>query len=425
METDSKAGRRLIVMGQGYVGLPLSMAACHAGWDVVGFDPDEARVDSISVARSILEDLSDADLRAAIESGRYRVTSDPGEIIGFDVAVICVPTPLKESMPDLSYVDSACVYIGASLRPGCLVVLESTTYPGTTEARARPLLEELSGLAAGRDFYLGYSPERIDPGNAVWTIRNTPRIVSGVSQECLNRTRKFYESFVSKVLTVSTPSTAELVKILENTFRYVNIALVNEFAMLSHELGIEFSEVVEAAATKPYGFMSFRPGAGVGGHCLPVDPTYVNWLSRRELGRTVRFVDLADDVNSSMASYVADRIASALNGRGRPVLGSEILLLGMAYKRNSSDIRESSSFSVALALQRLGARVRCADPRIDSATLAPRYEFTEATRERAASSDVVVILVDHDDFDLRMIAESAPLVFDCTYSVQGDNVLRL
>ena len=335
------SARRLVLMGQGYVGLPVAMRAVARGYSVVGFDTDEARVKRLNAGESYVEDVPDAVLQEALATDRYRATTVERDCAGFDVAVITVPTPLREGVPDLSYIEASARMLGRYLRPGATVVLESTTYPGTTEELVKPILEEMSGLLAGPDFHLGYSPERIDPGNPQWGFVNTPKVVSGIDEASLAAVDAFYASLVDRTVPVAGAKEAELTKLLENTFRHVNVALVNELAMFADDLGIDVWSAIDAASTKPFGYMRFTPGPGVGGHCLPIDPSYLSWRVRRSLGHTFRFVELANDVNDHMPDYVVRRLTYGLNRRRKPVNGSRVLLLGLAYKRNTSDSRES------------------------------------------------------------------------------------
>jgi len=331
---------RVAVVGQGYVGLPLAMRAVEVGFDVVGVDTDPHRVARLRAGDSYVEDVPAAVVRAALDCGRYTPSGDYAAAAGFRYAVVTVPTPLREGSPDLSYVTGAVRALGARLTAGATVVLESTSYPGTTQHLVGPLLEQESGLRAGVDFHLGYSPERIDPGNKVWTLVNTPKVVSGVDAASLRRVQDFYDRLVDKTVPVRGTREAELAKLLENTFRHVNIALVNELAIFAHQLGIDLAEAIEAAGSKPFGFLPFSPGPGVGGHCLPIDPSYLSWEVKRALGRGFRFIELANDVNGYMPDYVVQRLLLALNARRRSVNGARILLLGLAYKPNTGDCRE-------------------------------------------------------------------------------------
>ncbi|MSO86152.1 MAG: nucleotide sugar dehydrogenase [Acidimicrobiia bacterium] len=401
-----------IIVGQGYVGLPLAMRAVAAGYEVIGYDVDEARVAALTSGTSFVEDISDHDVAEALATGRYRAVSTLAGLARFDVAIITVPTPLRESIPDLTFIDKAGADLAPLLTPGATVVLESTTYPGTTEERLAPILAAGSGLRAGEDFHLGYSPERIDPGNQTYTLVNTPKVVSGVDAASLAAVRLFYDRIVETTVPVSTPKEAELTKLLENTFRHVNIALVNELAMFAHDLGIDVWEAIDAASTKPFGYLRFTPGPGVGGHCLPVDPSYLSWQVKRRLGQSFRFVELANDVNEHMPDYVVRRLFSALNDQGKPIRGSRILLLGISFKANVGDWRESPSHRVAHLLADLGAELVAADPHVASDRFPAGVRPVEATPEEIASADAVVLLVDHAAFDPAVIVAHARYVLD-------------
>ncbi|MEJ5255672.1 MAG: nucleotide sugar dehydrogenase [Acidimicrobiales bacterium] len=408
----SSAPQRLVVVGQGYVGLPLAIRAVEQGFDVVGLDVDETKIKRLCAGESPVEDITDARLRDALATGRYLPTTSPEHCAGFDVAVISVPTPLTEGNPDLSYIEQAAATLAPHVRPGCTVVLESTTYPGTTEELVGPILEDGSGLVAGSDFHLGYSPERIDPGNRDWRLENTPKVVSGIDDASLEAVKGFYDAIVDTTVPVSSPKEAELTKLLENTFRHVNIALVNELAMFANELGIDVWEAIDAASTKPFGFMRFTPGPGVGGHCLPIDPSYLSWRVRRSLGETFRFVELANDVNDHMPDYVVRRLMIALNRRGLAVKGQRVLLLGMSYKRNTGDARESPSQPIARQLVQLDAEVLAADPFVDDRYLPPGVTRVDLTADVIRSAAAVLLLVAHDAFDTALIVENATYVFD-------------
>jgi UDP-N-acetyl-D-glucosamine dehydrogenase len=406
------------VLGQGYVGLPVAMRAAAVGFTVVGFDVSEAKIASLAAGTSYVEDIPDAELNDALAAG-YVATTDAAALEGFDVAVITVPTPLREGAPDLSFVESAARLLVPALRRGALVVLESTTYPGTTTELVAPILEE-SGLKAGADFALGYSPERIDPGNPRWNLVNTPKVVSGIDDTSRDLVEAFYGLLCDKTVPVGSPAEAELVKLLENTFRHVNIALVNELAMFARELGVDIWSAIDAASTKPYGFMRFTPGPGVGGHCLPIDPSYMSWTVKRQLGQAFRFVELANEVNEHMPDHVATRVMTLLNRDGRAVRGTKILLLGLTYKAGTSDFRESPSMVVAERLSVLGADLRACDPHLsDVAASAVEMPIVAFTPEELAAADLVLVLVDHPEFDPDMIAEHAPLVFDTKAVLRG------
>jgi UDP-N-acetyl-D-glucosamine dehydrogenase len=400
------------VLGLGYVGLPLAVRAAEAGYQVVALDVDEHRVKRLSAGESYVEDVPAQRLAAVVGDGRLRPTRDPGDAQALDVYVLTVPTPLRGHEPDLSAVEGAGRTVARLIRPGALVVLESTSYPGTTQDFLAPLLEAGSGLRTPGDFFLGYSPERIDPGNAVWRLENTPKLVSGVDGESLRRVCEFYSSIVERVVPVSSPRTAELAKVMENTFRQVNIALVNEIATVAGDLGVDIWEAVDAAATKPFGYMPFRPGPGVGGHCLPCDPTYLSWQVRRLCGRPLRMVELAQEVNTAMPAHVVARVAESLSERDRPLAGSRILLLGLAYKKNSSDLRESPALEVARLFDEQGARVRVSEPHVPADLIPSHLALVSPTEQEVRGADAVVLLADHDAFDYPMIQRVARYVFD-------------
>lgn len=414
---------RVVVVGQGYVGLPLAIRAAEVGHQVVGYDVDARRVKSLAAGESYVEDVSSARLSRALELGTYQVSDLARDCGGFDVAVVTVPTPLQDGAPDLRYIEESAHTLARFLRPGATVVLESTTYPGTTEELFGPILEDGSGLTAGVDFHLGYSPERIDPGNKVWGFQQTPKVVSGVNALSLKAVETFYAGLVDTTVPVRSPKEAELAKLLENTFRHVNIALVNEIAMFARHLDIDVWQTIEAASSKPFGFMKFTPGPGVGGHCLPIDPSYLSWRVQRELGQNFRFVELANDINSHMPEYVARRVMDALNAKRRSVNGSRILLLGLAYKKNTGDARESPAVRVSQLLLDMGAKVRAADPHVvESIKVDTRLSRVEPTRKELAAADVVVLLTDHDSFDYPMITEHASLILDCRNRLSGPTV---
>ena len=413
----------VVVAGLGYVGLPLAMRATAVGHRVVGYDTNPGRVKLLAAGESYVEDISSAELQAALAGGLFLPSSDEDACTGFDVAVITVPTPLREGLPDLSYIEAASRMLARYLRPGATVIVESTSYPGTTQEQVLPWLEDGSALVAGTDFYLGYSPERIDPGNSTWTLTTTPKIVSGIDERSLAAVQGFYDGVVERTVPVSSPREAELAKLIENTFRHVNIALVNELAMFASDLGINVWEAIDAASTKPFGFMPFTPGPGVGGHCLPIDPSYLSWRVERTLGKSFRFVELADDINRHMPDYVIHRLMLAFNARGRALRGARILLLGLAYKKNTGDARESPAVRVAQLLAGLGADVRAADPHVVEARAVDGVVArVEATPEEISSADAVVLLTDHDAFDFEEIGRHAQFIFDCRRRLAGPNV---
>jgi UDP-N-acetyl-D-glucosamine dehydrogenase len=419
---------RVAILGQGYVGLVVSMRASEAGFAVLGFEVDEGRTSRLRAGDSFVEDVPNSVLEAALHRG-YRASNDLADLAGFDVAVITVPTPLSDGLPDLSYIERAARSLAPHARPGCLVVLESTTYPGTTEELVKPLLEEGSGLRVGDDLLLGYSPERIDPGNPTFSLHNTPKVVSGVDRASLAAVSAFFGSFVEQVVPVSGTGEAELAKVLENTFRHVNIALVNELAVFAHALGIDAREAIDAAATKPFGFMAFSPGPGVGGHCLPIDPTYLSWRVKRDLGENFRFIELANDVNEHMPQHIARRVTSALNRDRKPVNGSTIVVLGISYKPNVGDARESPALPLIELLVGLDALVVAVDPHVEERLDLPDgvVQTTTLTGELLERADIVLVVTDHDAFDYDEVARRSRRILDTRHRLQGSlpNVERL
>jgi len=400
------------VVGQGYVGVSLACAAAEAGFSVTGIDVDAQRVVELSNGVLSVPGVMEAVFQSGVSTGRITFTTEPAAVKGCEIVVISVPTPLRDHSPDLSFVEGACRDVAKHLSPGSLVILESTTYPGTTDQVVRPLLET-SGLVADRDFLLAYSPERIDPGNEEFHFANTPKIVGGSRPEGTGVAALFYGQFIDKVVLMSSCRAAELAKLLENTFRHVNVALVNEMAMLCHEMGIDTWEVIDAASTKPFGFMAFYPGPGVGGHCIPLDPTYLSWQVRRDAGHQFRILEQAQDINAQMPGYVASRIGEALNEVGKATKGANILILGVAYKPDVGDIRESPALKVMSHLGRRGARVEFHDPYVPMITLDARpIDRTELTRRVIAEADCVALLTPHRGYDLDWIAQHAQLVFD-------------
>ena len=403
---------RIVVMGQGYVGLPVAIRASEVGHrEVVGFDVSIDRVDALRRGQSFVGDVSDQRLRLALEVG-YEPTTRVDALAGYDVAIISVPTPLRDGEPDLSYIEAAAGELAVHLRRGACVVLESTTYPGTTVGPVASILEAGSGLSSD-DYLLGYSPERIDPGNLTHTFVNTPKVVSGTDPAALRAVDAMFSTLVDTTVAVGSTEEAELVKLIENTFRHVNIALVNEVAMFARELGVDIWQAIDAASTKPFGYMRFTPGPGVGGHCLPIDPSYLAWRVQQHLGKTFRFVELANDVNEHMPAYVHQRITTVLNGVHKSVNGSQILLLGLAYKKNTSDWRESPSMELARQLTASGARIEFCDPNIPAVNASGiDHPIVPFTTDALAAADLVVYLVDHDSFDHGVVGQHSPLVFD-------------
>ncbi len=419
---------RVVIIGQGYVGLPLAVAASASGRTVVGVDLDKARVDGLNSGVSPVGDVCDAELRAQVDAGRYSASTDFVAVKDADVVVMCVPTPYHNDAPDLSYIEGAARQIGEHLAPGTLVILESTTYPGTTEEVLLPILEQSSGLQGGDDLQVAFSPERIDPGNPTYGLHNTPKIVGGLTREATARAQAFYEGFVETVIPVSGPKSAEMAKLLENTFRHINIALVNELAILAQDLGVDVWEIIDAAASKPFGFMPFYPGPGVGGHCIPVDPMYLSWRVK-QFGGAAKFIDLARDVNAGMPLYVVQRVQDLLNDRQRSLKGSNILLLGVAYKPNISDMRESPALPLIDILRHKGAKISYADPHVPVLRLedGQTLDAVPLDADAVSAADCVVVLTHHAGVDYDWVADSARLVFDTrrVLSAQRENVVRL
>jgi len=414
---------RIGIVGLGYVGLPIAVEFAEAGHDVVGVDIDQKRVSTLARGESYIEDV--APDRLAAVSQRLLVSRRYADLAQCDAVIVAVPTPLTRNRePDLGPLVSSGQALASVLQKGQLVVLESTTYPGTTRERLAPLLEE-SGLAAGRDFNLAFSPERIDPGRTDFTLRNTPKVVGGLTERCLERAVALYSEVCDEIVPVGTPEVAELTKLLENIFRSVNIALVNELAMLCDRMKIDVWEVVDAAATKPYGFMSFKPGPGMGGHCLPVDPFYLAWRAR-EFGQPTEFVELAGEVNQAMPYFCEEKIAHALNDQEKPVKGSRIAIIGVSYKPGVGDMRESPSIKIMRLLADRGAELVYHDDYVsDLPDLGLRSEPLESALEGA---DAVAILTAHPGLDVQAVVDSAPLVVDfrgVTRGIEAPNLVRL
>ena len=408
---------RLGVIGLGYVGLPLAVEFANAGFSVVGYDVSDEKVAAINAGRSYIPDVDSKHLAKVVKSGRLTATTSPEVLSDVDIIDICVPTPLRKTRdPDLSYVVKAVTTTRNVLRKGQLVILESTTYPGTTDEVVQPVLEE-SGLQAGQDFFLAFSPERVDPGNPTFNTQNIPKVVGGINQASTDVAVAFYSQVITTVVPVSSTRVAEMVKLLENTFRAVNIGLVNEIALMSHRMNIDVWEVIDAAKTKPFGFMPFYPGPGLGGHCIPIDPFYLSWKARQS-GFEARFIELAGHVNGAMPEYVVDRVAEALNSNRRALNGSRIHVFGIAYKRDVNDMRESPALDILELMKRRGADVGYTDPYVP-ALQHGSLDLTSVPEGAANHADCAVIITDHKVFDYAKILESFPLIVDTRNAMKG------
>ena len=406
------------VIGLGYVGLPLVVEMAQAGSEVIGFDVDKRKTDSINAGQSYIGDVPTRELSALVGKGLISATTDFSQLATVKGISICVPTPLRKTKdPDISYILSAVNEIRKYLTKGQTIILESTTYPGTTDEAVLPVLES-TGLKVGKDFFLAFSPERVDPGNPVWKTRNTPKIMGGITPACTKKAVDIYKKIFETVISVSSTRCAEMVKLLENTFRSVNIGMVNEMAIMCDRLKLDVWEVIESAATKPFGFMPFFPGPGLGGHCIPIDPHYLSW-KLKTLNYQARFIEMASEINGSMPNYVVQKIADALNEDTKPVKGSKILVLGVAYKKNVSDVRESPALDIIELLARRGAQVEYHDPHVtaidDHGIDAKSVPLTDA---RLRQTDCVVIVTDHDAFDMNAICRKAKLIVDTRNSTK-------
>ena len=413
----NKFDYNLGVVGLGYVGLPLAVESANSKLSVLGFDTSSNRVEEINNGHSPIEDISDDELENALNS--FFSTDDPTLLSKCHHIVISVPTPLTDYQPDLSYVEAAAKSVGENLVSNQIIILESTTYPGTTLEVLIPNLEKYSSLKAGSDFYVGYSPERIDPGNEEWKFKNTPKVISGINEESLNKIKSFYEQIVDEVVVVKGTKEAEMVKLLENTYRHVNIALINELAMLCKMLDIDIWEVVNAAKTKPFGFQSFKPGPGVGGHCIPVDPEYLSFKTR-QIGKPVRFVELAQEINNSMPAYVVSRVNELLNSQDKILRNSKILILGVAYKKDISDTRESPSLDILELLIEKNAEVSFYDPFVKELTIAGQSINKESLSKNFHDYDMLLILTPHTEFSEIDFEILKNIVFDTT----GSNFIK-
>ncbi|MDE1888803.1 MAG: nucleotide sugar dehydrogenase [Planctomycetota bacterium] len=409
------------VVGLGYVGLPLALEFVRSGYCVTGIDKSKERVKSLKKGKSYVIDIRDEDVAQFVENGLLSVTDDASILASLDAISVCVPTPLtKTKDPDMSYIINVGQEIKKYMHRDQLFILESTTYPGTTEELVQPMLEE-GGLKAGKDFYLAFSPERIDPGNKRYSIKNVPKIVGGVTQQCTDLACTLYSQIIETIVPVSSPKVAEMVKLLENTFRSVNIALVNEIAIMSEKLGIDVWEVIDAAKTKPFGFMSFYPGPGLGGHCIPIDPLYLSWVAKKN-GFELRFIALADQINSAMPEFVVEKITDALNSVEKSVKGSNIHILGIAYKRDVNDVRESPALEIMNILRLKGAKVTYTDPyipEIDSQELSIKSK--PLSKEFLSKIDCSVIVTDHSNFNYDLIVSHSKLIVDTRNALKGIN----
>ena len=417
---------RVGIVGLGYVGLPLAVEFAKAGFSVTGIDVSEQKIKRVNAGDSYVGDIPSATLGPLVDAGKLRATSDFAEVQELDTINICVPTPLRKTKdPDMSFIVSACQEIARGFHEGMLVILESTTYPGTTEEVVLPMLAR-PGLEVGRDFFLCFSPERVDPGNPKFQTVNIPKVVGGCTPTCTEMGRLFYSQALERVVPVSSTQVAEMVKLLENTFRMINIGLANEMALMCDRMGINVWEVIEAAATKPFGFMPFYPGPGLGGHCIPIDPFYLSWKTK-QAGIEARFIELAGHINGQMPHVVVAKVQNALNDAGKPVTGSRIHVMGVAYKRDIDDMRESPALDVILLLQRRGAVVTYSDPHVPTVRL-DGLALEACPEEAASAADCVVIITDHTAFDYRALVDRSRLVVDTRNALKGfvsDKIVRL
>ena len=408
---------RVGIVGLGYVGLPLAVEFAKAGFTVTGIDISEEKTRRVNAGDSYVGDIPSSTLAPLVASGKLRATTDFSAVLELDTVNICVPTPLRKTKdPDMSYIVASCEAIARHFHAGMLVILESTTYPGTTDELVLPLLAK-GGLEVGRDFFLCFSPERVDPGNPRYQTVNIPKVVGGSTPACTEVGRLFYQQALETVVPVSSTQVAEMVKLLENTFRMINIGLVNEMALMCDRIGINVWEVIDAAATKPFGFMPFYPGPGLGGHCIPIDPFYLSWKTK-QAGIEARFIELAGYINGQMPHFVVDKVQNALNDAGKPVKGSRILVMGISYKRDIDDMRESPALDVMLLLQRRGGIVSYCDPHVP-ALIVDGLTLESVPLESAAGADCVVIITDHRAFDYKLLLEKAPLIVDSRNALKG------
>ncbi len=403
----------IAVIGLGYVGLPLAITFANAGFNVTGIDPNEEKVEMINRSESYISDITNAQLRKHIDAGRLRATSDYAVLNDIDAVSICVPTPLRKTGdPDMSFIAMASEDIAPYLHRSMVIVLESSTYPGTTREFVLPKLTAHTDLQVGEDFFLAFSPERVDPGRKDYTTYNTPKVLGGITPDCTEVARAWYEQALETVVTVSTAEVAEMAKLLENTFRMINISMVNELAQMCDRLNVDVWEVIDAAATKPFGFMKFTPGPGLGGHCIPIDPLYLSW-KMKTLNYTARFIELASEINTSMPRYVVSRIQDALNRYKKPLNGSKVLILGVAYKPNINDMRESPALDIIHLLQEKGAIVTYHDPYVPEIDHENIHMSSEKDLHASLEdADLVAIITDHQKYDYNMIGEKSSLIFD-------------
>jgi UDP-N-acetyl-D-glucosamine dehydrogenase len=415
------------VVGLGYVGLPLAVEFAQAGFTVTGIDVNAGKVAQVNAGKSYIGDISSEVLAPLVKAGKLTATTDFDAVHNLDTVNICVPTPLRKTKdPDMSFVAESAAAIGERLHSGMLVILESTTYPGTTEEFILPMLAE-SGLTVGTDFFLCFSPERVDPGNPTYQTSNIPKVVGGVTADCTAVGAKFYGQALETVVAVSSTQVAEMVKLLENTFRMINIGLVNEMALMCDRIGVNVWEVIDAAATKPFGFMPFYPGPGLGGHCIPIDPFYLSWKTR-QAGIEARFIELAGYINGQMPMFVVEKVQNALNDHSKAVKGSHIHIVGMAYKRNIDDVRESPALDIAMMLQRRGARITYSDPYVPVVRLNDEELAASRLEEMAPAADCVLIVTDHSGIDYGAMVEQARLIVDTRNALRDfrdEKIVRL
>ncbi len=408
---------RIGVVGLGYVGLPLAVEFARAGFTVTGIDVSREKIRRVNAGDSYVGDIPNSTLGRLVDDGKLAATTDISAVLDLDTINICVPTPLRKTKdPDMSYIVSACQEVTSHLHTGMLVILESTTYPGTTDELVLPMLAK-SGLEVGADFFLCFSPERVDPGNPRFQTANIPKVVGGVTPACTEMGRLFYSQALEHVVPVSSTQVAEMVKLLENTFRMINIGLVNELAMMCGRMGIDVWEVIDGAATKPFGFMPFYPGPGLGGHCIPIDPFYLSWKTR-QAGIEARFIELAGYINGQMPHFVVEKVQMALNEAAKPVMGSHIHVMGVAYKRNIEDLRESPALDVMMLLQRRGARISYSDPHVPLVRI-DGLDLSATPEETAGEADCVVIVTDHSIFDYAALVGRSRLIVDTRNALKG------